>query len=96
MLDSRLETIVPANDAQRRFGQLLRAVVTRGERIAIQVEGESVAALVPFDTYLHWLRHWHHTADLLDWAASNADLSDDEAEKLAKEAVAEVRRAAKV
>ena len=88
-----MEKTIAAFEVRRQFGQLLRGVEARKDRIIIQWHGQPVAALVPLEIYEQWRAQWDRAVDLLEEAATQADLSQEEAAALAKEAVAAVRGA---
>jgi len=90
-----VEKTVTAFEARRQFGQLLRGVEARGDRVIIMWHGQPAAALVPLDVYELWRMNWDRSVDLLEEAATRANLSEDEAAALAGEAVAAVRGARK-
>ena len=58
----------------------------------VQVHGEKVAALVPLDIYENWERDQEAFFALMDEAATNANLSEENAMELANEAVKAVRK----
>jgi len=90
-----MEKIVGAFEARRQFGQILKDVSGRGESYVVEYHGEPVAAVVPLRDYEEWKRKREVFFDALEAMASNADLSTEEAEKLAEEAVQWARREAR-
>ncbi len=86
-----MEKTINAFEARRQFGQLLRDVEGRKDRIIIQWHGRPAAALVPLEVYHQWLAQLDRAFALMEQAASTANLSEAEAETLAEEAVAAVR-----
>lgn len=89
-----MEKTVSAFEARRQFGQLLQAVGGRKDRIIVEKHGQAVAVLVPIEVYEQWRAQWEHAFDLLEQAAQRANLADDDADRLAAEAIAHVRATA--
>jgi len=88
------EKTIAAFEARRHFGKLLDEV-GRDTKFVVEAHGEKVAALVPLKIYEQWKKDQEAFFALMDQAASNANLSPEEADKLAAEAVADVRTQAK-
>jgi prevent-host-death family protein len=90
-----MEKTVSAAQARRQFGKLLDAVATCHERVIIERHGEPAAVLVPVNVYQQWqeLREaaFNDLFALIERAQANANLSEEEADALAAEAVAAVR-----
>lgn len=86
-----MEKTIASFEARRQFGQLLRDVEGRKDRIIIQWHGKPAAALVPIEVYEQWRAQWDRAAALLEQAASSSDLSPDDAAELAREAATAVR-----
>jgi prevent-host-death family protein len=84
------EKTIAAFEARRHFGKLLDEV-SRDTKFVVKVHGEKVAALVPLSIYEQWKREQETLLALMDEAATNANLSSEEAESLAEEAVKTVR-----
>lgn len=86
-----MEKKVGAFEAGRQFGRLLNGVSARGEKYVVERHGEPVAAVVPIEVYEQWKRQRRAFFDRLAAIAQQADLSPEEADRLAEEAVAAVR-----
>lgn len=86
-----MERTVGAWQARREFGRILQQVATRGDRIVVERHGEPLAAVVPIEVYEQWKRARESFFEKLQKAAQQANLSPEEADKLAQEAVAAVR-----
>lgn len=93
MIGTLVEKTIAAFEVRRQFGQLLRDVEGRKDRIIIQWHGKPAAALVPLEVYHQWRDQLDRAFALMEQAASTANLSEDEADTLAEEAVAAVRAA---
>jgi prevent-host-death family protein len=79
-------------EARRRFGDILRDVSAKGDRYLVQDHGEPVAVVVPVSLYERWTRDRDEFFDALQGVARRSGLSPEEADELAEEAVASVRR----
>ncbi len=93
MIGTLVEKTLAAFEVRRQFGQLLRGVEGRKDRIIIEWHGKPAAVLVPLEVYHQWLSQWDRAFALMEQAAATAGLSEDEAEALAEEAVSAVRAA---
>ena len=87
-----MERQIPAFEARRQFGKLLHNVTAKGDTYVVERHGKPVAAMVPIEVYEEWKQQ--RSAFFSRWreAAERADLTPDEAEKLANEAVQAARR----
>lgn len=87
-----MEKRIPAFEARREFGKLLQNVTARGDTYVVERHGEPVAAVVPIEVYEQWQQQ--RSAFFKRWrqAAETANLTPEEAEALAREAVQAVRR----
>ncbi len=88
-----MEKTVGAFEARRQLGQILKQVSGRGDRYVLEYHGEPVAAVVPIALYEGWKRRREAFFDRLEEMAATADLSPEEAERLAAEAVRAARGA---
>ncbi len=90
-----MEKTVSAEQARRHLGELLDAVEDCRERVVIERRGEPVAVLVPVAVYEQWRQSRDAAFDdlfaVIEHAQMNANLSPEEADALAAEAVASVR-----
>ncbi len=88
-----MEKTVAAFDARRQFGKILQEILSRGDRFVVERHGEPVAAVVPIEVYEQWKRSRTAFFDRIRAASERANLSPEEAEALAEEAVRAVRSA---
>lgn len=88
-----MEKTIAAFEARRQFGKLLLAVEGRKDRFVIESHGRPAAVLVPLEIYHQWLTQWERAFALMEQAAASANLSEDDADALAEEAVSAVRAA---
>jgi len=87
-----MEKTLGASEARRQLGRILLAVVTKGDRYVLTYHGESIAAVVPMAVYDGWKRRREAFLDWLEEMAVTANLSPEEADALASEAVRAVRQ----
>ncbi len=85
------EKTVPAFEARRQFGKLLQSVIANGDKFVVKKNNEEVAAIVPMRVYNQWKKAREDFFSLLEKAQNNANMSPEEAERLANEAVKAVR-----
>lgn len=88
-----MEKTIGAWQARREFGRILQQVAARGDRIVVERHGEALAAVVPMEVYEQWKRGRENFFDKLQKAARQANCTPEEADELAREAVAAVRAA---
>lgn len=86
---------VAAFDARRQFGRLLQQVMIGRDSIIIEWHNQPAAVLVPMEMFTRWQGQQEEALDLLQKAAAEARLDEEEAQALAKEAVAWARGQAK-
>ena len=86
-----MEKKVGADEARRHLGQILKGVSSRGDRYVLEYHGEPVAAVVPIAVYEGWKRRREAFFDRLEEMGETADLSPEEADRLAAEAVRAAR-----
>ena len=89
-----MEKTVAAFEARRSLGRILQDVAARGDRVVVERHGEPIAALVPIDVYNQWKRSRAAFFDRMRAAAERANLTPDEADDLAAEAINAVRATA--
>jgi prevent-host-death family protein len=87
-----MERTVGAFEARRNFGKLLEEVVAKGDKIVVERHGEPVAVVVPVEVYRQWQRSRAAFFDRATAIAERVNLSPEEADKLAAEAVRWARR----
>lgn len=88
-----MEKIVGAFEVRRSFGRILQEVAARGDRVVVERHGEPVAAVVPIDVYNQWKRSREQFFERMSRASERANLSPEEADQLAADAVKAVRGA---
>ena len=88
-----MEKSIAAFEARRQFGKILRDVEARGDQYIVQRHGEPVAAVVPMYLYKQWKKARDEFFAILHEAQQNANMTPEEADALALEAVQAVRAA---
>ncbi|MCL5961189.1 MAG: type II toxin-antitoxin system Phd/YefM family antitoxin [Chloroflexi bacterium] len=86
-----MEKTIGAFSARRQFGKVLQEVIARGDSYVVERHGEPVAAVVPIEVYEQWKRSRREFFDRLRAISERANLPEEEAEKLATEAVKAIR-----
>ena len=86
-----MEKIVAAFEARRNFGKILNQVTATGERFVVEKHGEPVAAVVPIKIYEQWKREREEFFAQMEEISQEVNLSPQEADRLAAEAVKAVR-----
>lgn len=88
-----MEKTVSAFEARRQFGKILQQVIAKGDAYVVEKHGEPVAAVVPLEVYEKWKREREAFFVQVRQMQARANLSPDEADDLAEEAVKAVRAA---
>ena len=78
---------VAAFEARRQFGRLLQQVMFGKDNIVIEWHNQPAAVLVPVDLHNRWQAQEDDAFRLLQSAATTAQMDEDEATVLAREAV---------
>ncbi len=86
-----MEKTVGAFEARRNFGEILQEVAARGDRYVVERHGKAVAAVVPVEVYEQWKRSRADFFAKLRALTGAANLTPEEADRLAREAVRAVR-----
>jgi antitoxin (DNA-binding transcriptional repressor) of toxin-antitoxin stability system len=86
-----MEKTVAADEVSRSLGRILQGVAAHGDHVVVEHDGQPVAAMVPIDLYNQWKRSRADFFQRIDEAARRANLTPDEADQLAADAVAAVR-----
>ena len=86
-----MERVVGAFEARRSLGRIIQDVLVRGDQVVIERHGEPVAAVVPIGVYEQWKRSRAAFFDRLKSASEHANLSEEEADRLAAAAVRAAR-----
>jgi prevent-host-death family protein len=86
-----MEKTVSAYEARRNFGKVLNEVAGKGDRIVVEKHGEPVAVVVPVEVYKQWQAARQQYFDTIRKMAEEANVPEEEAERLAVEAVRAVR-----
>lgn len=82
-----MEKTVSAFEVRRGFGQMLQDIVARGDKFVVERHGTPVAVVVPIEVYEQWKQSRERFFETLQLAQTNANMTEEEAEQLASEAV---------
>ena len=82
-----MEKTLSAFEARRNFGKVLQDVVAKGDKIVVERHGEPVAVVVPLSVYEQWQCNRVRAYNALREIAEQVNMSPEEAEELAEEAV---------
>ena len=86
-----MEKTIGAFEIRRNFGRVLQEVIARGDKYVVERHGDPVAVVVPVEVYEQWKRSRDRLFEQIRTAQERANLSPEEAEALAQEAVQAVR-----
>jgi prevent-host-death family protein len=86
-----MEKTVSVTEARERFSTIVERVQYQGDSYVISRYGKPAAAVVPVEVYENWQRQREEFFDLVRNLQKQADLSPEEADRLAREAVAAIR-----
>lgn len=87
-----MERILGITEARANFREIVEQVQYKGEKVIINRHGKPAAAVVPIEVYENWKRQRKELFDLVREIQQRANLEPEEAERLAAEAVAAVRK----
>ena len=88
-----MEKTVAAFEARRRFGKILEEVSRSGSHFVIERHGEPIAAIVPLRVHEEWERRRREFFDQMREISERVNMSPEDADALAEEAVHAVRAA---
>jgi prevent-host-death family protein len=86
-----VEKEMSVTEARKEFSNLIRDVQYQGGTYVISRHGEKAAAVVPIQVYRDWQKQRKEFFDQIREIQGRAELSPEEARKLAAEAVAAAR-----
>lgn len=86
-----MEKTVGAFEIRRNLGRVLQDIAARGDKYIVERQGEAVAVVVPVAVYEQWKQSRNRLFEQLRRAQTHADLSPEEADALAQEAVQAAR-----
>lgn len=91
-----MEKTIPAYEARRQFGKMIREVESKGDSYVVERHGEPVAAVVPLQVYENWKRSKERLFRIIEEAQANAqrnapNMTEEEIMDLALEATAWAR-----
>ena len=86
-----MERKLGITQAREEFSTVIEQVQYQGDSYIISRHGKPAAAVVPVEVYENWRRQREEFFDLIHRIRQEANLTHEEAERLAAEAVAAVR-----
>ena len=86
-----MQRVLGITKAREEFSQVVEQVQYQGDSYIISRHGKPAAAVVPIEVYENWKRQREEFFDLIRQVQQESDLSPEEADRLAAEAVAAVR-----
>ena len=87
-----MEKTINAFAVRRSFGQILQSILAHGDKFVVERHGTPVAVVVPIEVYEQWKQGRERFFALLESSQQRANLVPEAADRLALEAVDEVRR----
>lgn len=86
-MDKTVNTIQMSDD----FNRIVQDVISTGDRIVVEQDGEAVAVVVPIVWYAQWQRAREAFFTRMQDVAARTNMDPDEAEALVESVVHEVR-----
>ena len=86
-----MEKLLGVTEAREQFSNIVERVQHQGDSYVISRYGKPAAAVVPVEVYENWQRQREEFFDLVRNLQRQADLSPEEADRVANEAVAAIR-----
>ena len=86
-----MEKVLGVTEARKKFSTIVEQVQHGGDPYLISRYGKPAAAVVPVEVYENWQRQREGFFDLVRSMQKEADLSPEEADQVAVEAVAAIR-----
>jgi prevent-host-death family protein len=86
-----MEKLVEVDDIRDQIERVLEDVAVRGDHVIVEDHGEAVAVMVPVAMYKKWAHSRDEFFDMFEQMARDSNLSPEEADELADEAVRAVR-----
>ncbi len=90
-----MERMIGVTKAREVFGELVEQVQYQHDVYIINRNGKPAAAIVPVDVYERWKSERQAFFDLIRKSQTLVNMSPEEAETLASEAIAAVRKGLK-
>lgn len=86
-----MEKVLGMTKARTEFGILIERVQHQGDTYIIERHGKPAAAVVPMKVYEEWKRQRSEFLDFIRQTQQDIDLTPDEADQIAAEAVKAIR-----
>jgi prevent-host-death family protein len=86
-----MEKVLGVTEARKKFSDIVEQVQHQGDTYLISRYGKPAAAVVPVEVYENWQRQREEFFDLIRNLQKEANLSSEQADQIANEAVAAIR-----
>jgi prevent-host-death family protein len=86
-----MEKVLGITKAREEFSTMIEQVQHQGDSYVISRHGKPAAAVVPIQVYEEWKRQRNEFFELVRQAQQDADLTPEEADRIAAEGVKAVR-----
>jgi prevent-host-death family protein len=86
-----MEKVLGVTEARKKFSDIVEQVQHQGDTYLISRYGKPAAAVVPVEVYENWQRQREEFFDLIRNLQKEANLSPEQADQIANEAVAAIR-----
>jgi prevent-host-death family protein len=90
-VEGLMEKTLGVTEARKKFSNIVEQVQHQGDTYLISRYGKPAAAVVPVEVYENWQLQRAEFFDLIRDMQEEADLSPEEADRIAAEAVAAIR-----
>ena len=90
-VEDLMEKVLGVTEARKKFSNIVEQVQYQGDTYLISRYGKPAAAVVPVEVYENWQRQRAEFFDLIRDMQEEANLSPEEADRIAAEAVAAIR-----
>jgi len=90
-VEDLMEKVLGVTEARKKFSNIVEQVQYQGDTYLISRYGKPAAAVVPVEVYENWQRQRAEFFELIRDMQEEADLSPEEADRIAAEAVAAIR-----
>ena len=90
-IDSLMEKVLGITKAREDFSTIVEQVQHQGDAYIINRHGKPAAAVVPVQVYEDWKRQRQEFFEFIRHAQQEADLTPEEADQIAQEAIKTAR-----
>ena len=86
-----MEKVLGVTEARKKFSDIVEQVQHQRDTYLISRYGKPAAAVVPVEVYENWQRQREEFFDLIRNLQKESDLSPEQADQVANEAIAAIR-----